>query len=529
MSEIYLISEKQIKLQEEFEQKMKEIEEIKNAQKENLNYIMENRTKILEIEKSNKDLKNELEKMKFEMKENKTNEKINIGINREIANLKNLFENQKNNYYNSLSKQNKNIQNLSEKSLELKTSLEENKKDFKKIKEHQEQISEVNMNINKKIKEIELNSSNNYNKLLEENENLKKIIKGLENNYSSLEKKISEMKEESIIPKDFEYNKTISTKVFKRNFYNNRACIFASHEDDNVYIVFGENPSSLVGYDIKEDTKFTIYEKLHDDFFDSCRHFYDKENKRDLIVTASLDSHVKVIHFKREESEIIMDLDLTEEKSVINTACFLNEIIIVPFSIHGNKGKLKFYNMKGEYISELEQDVGFILDLSIFYEEKKKINYILIANCEGILSYNMEMSSINAFIHKMSEEEKKDCSFSEPYVIKKGKKLLLLAPCFSFPNLFIWDFIEGNLVEKLVLSSGISDICLWNDNYIFAAFVKSTKENFALIDIDKKEIVKSFKKDINFGCAGIKVLKHNSGNYLITANMKGNLDLFLMK
>ena len=68
MSEIYLISEKQIKLQEEFEQKMKEIEEIKNAQKENLNYIMENRTKILEIEKSNKDLKNELEKMKIEKK-----------------------------------------------------------------------------------------------------------------------------------------------------------------------------------------------------------------------------------------------------------------------------------------------------------------------------------------------------------------------------------------------------------------------------------------------------------------------------
>ena len=529
VSEINLISEKQIKLQEEFEQKMKEIEEIKKAQKEYLNYIKENKTKILEMEKSNKDLKNELEKMKHEMKENKINEKINIGINREIAGLKNLFENQKNNYYNSLSMQNKNIQNLSEKSLELKTSLETSKKDFKKIKEQQEQISEENMNTNKKIKEIELNSSNNYNKLLEENENMKKLIKGLENNYSSLEKKISEMSEESIIPKDFEFNKTISTELFKKNFYNNRVCIFASHDDDKVYIVFGENPSNLVGYDINGDEKFTIYEGLHEDFFDSCRHFYDKENERDLIVTASLDSHVKVINFNREESEEIMDLNFeAKEKPIINTACFLNGIILVPFSSR-NKGTIKFYNMKEEYISELEQNVGFILGLSIYYEEKKQINYILIANCEGILSYNMEMSSINAFIPKMTKEEKEKCCFGEAYVIRKGKKLLLLAPCFSFPTLFIWDFIEGNLIEKFAISSGISDICLWNNKYIFATFVKSTKENFALIEINKKEIVKSFKRDINFGCAGIKVLKHSSGNYLITANMKGNLDLFLME
>ena len=139
------------------------------------------------------------------------------------------------------------------------------------------------------------------------------------------------------------------------------------------------------------------------------------------------------------------------------------------------------------------------------------------------------MSSINAFIPKMNDVEKQKCSFSEAYVIRKGKKLLLLAPCFSFPILFIWDFIEGNLIQKLETSSGITDICLWNNNYIFAAFINSTKGNFALIDIYKREIIKSFKKEVNCGFAGIKKKKNNSGNYLITTNKKGNLDLFLME
>ena len=340
---------------------------------------------------------------------------------------------------------------------------------------------------------------------------------------------INELREESIIPNKFEFNKTISTEIFKKNFYNNRTCIFVSHDDDNVYVAFGENSLNLIGYDINEDEKFTIYEKLYENFFDSCRHFYDKENERDLIITASLDCHVKVIHFKREKSEKIIDLNFqANEKVIINTACFLNGIILVPFS-SSTKGTIKFYNMEEEYISELEQNVGFILGLSIYYEEKNQINYILIANCKGILSYNMEMSSINSFIQKMAKEEKEECCFGEAYIVRKGKNLLLLAPCFSFQTLFIWDFIKEDLIQKFATPSGISDICLQSNNYIFAALDKSTKDNFALIDIGKREIVKSFKKDINFGCAEIKVLKYASGNYLITTNKKGNLDLFLME
>ena len=38
---------------------------------------------------------------------------------------------------------------------------------------------------------------------------------------------------------DFKFKKTISSDLFHKNFYNNRACIFTSSEDDNIYVAYG--------------------------------------------------------------------------------------------------------------------------------------------------------------------------------------------------------------------------------------------------------------------------------------------------
>ena len=88
--------------------------------------------------------------------------------------------------------------------------------------------------------------------------------------------------------------------------------------------------------------------------------------------------------------------------------------------------------------------------------------------------------------------------------------------------------MNGNLIKKVETNSGISDICLWNNNYFFAGLVNSDKTNFILVNIDRGEIEKEFIKEINNSCAGIKVIIHDSSYYLVTANMKGNLDLYIM-
>ena len=520
IDEINLIAQKQSQLQEEFNQKMKEIEEIKKCYNEYMALFQNNRNKLNEFEKSQNNIKSELDLLKKEITQNN-----NEDIKEEIEEIKDLIENQKVEVYNSIEKANKNIQSLSQNSLELKKSINNINLNINTIQENQKLLfskDDNNDKIDLKIEQINLNSQNSIKKLVEENEKMMKNIKDLTNDYNLLNKKVADLIEVNGIPINFEFKKTISTDLFKKNFYNNRACIFISCKDQKVYIAYGESSLNLEGYDVSKNEKFTIYEELHEDFFDSLRHFYDEINDRDLLITASLDSHVKVIEFNLEESEIIIDLNFKSQiRVIINTAYFLNDMIIVPFS---KNGTVKIYNMDEECISNI-QNLGFILGLNTYSDKDSKTNYILVANLEGIFSYNMEKNSLKKFIPTI-QKEKDNNGFDEPYIIKKGKKLLLLGPCFYHPYLYIWNFLDGDLINTIETPSGISDICLWNNYYAFAALVKSQNQNFILIDIKRGEIVKEFKKEVNNSCAGIKIINHKNEKYLITSNIKGNLDLY---
>ena len=170
--------------------------------------------------------------------------------------------------------------------------------------------------------------------------------------------------------------------------------------------------------------------------------------------------------------------------------------------------------------------MGFILDLNIYTDTENNHNYILIANSEIITTYNIENSSFRKFIPIMTPEEKQNYEFNEPCVIKREKTTLIMGASFAHPYFFIWDFFNGDLIQKIITSSGISDICLLNDFYVFASMVDSKDKNLVLIDINKGEIVKEFKEDINNSYSGIKVLTHEDEKYLVVSIMNGELDLY---
>ena len=555
VNEINLIKEKQNKLQEEFEKKLKEIDEIKKTQNEFLNYINENKNKFIENEKFQNNIKSELDGLKNGMEQYNNNIPNNKEeIEGKLGDIRNLIKNQKNEMLNSLQNQNKDINNLSIISKELKKSIDKVNFDINRINENQKQRQlflkiDDKYELNRKIEALNLNTKNSIKEIIEENKNMKMKINELTDNYNLLKNKINatlekndkkpefddmnlqkikidEEKEMKDAPTKFKFMKTISKDIFKKNFYNNRACIFISYTDKKAYIAFGESSLNLEGYDIKNEVKFTIYRKLHENNFDSCRYFYDEKNERDLIITASLDSHVKIIKFNRNLSTIIFDLNFKEsDKVIINTAYFLNDIILIPIS-NKNNGTLAFYNFNKEYISEI-QNVGFVLGLNTYTDSESNNNYILIANTIFVLAYNIEKSSFIKFIPEMTPEEKKNNGFDEPYIIKRGKKSLIIGPCFYHPYLYVWDFFNGDLIHKITTSSGISDICLWNNFYAFAGMVrKSQNIFFVLIDIDKGEIVKEFENRIDNGCAGIKIINHENEKYLITSSLNGNLDLY---
>ena len=133
------------------------------------------------------------------------------------------------------------------------------------------------------------------------------------------------------------------------------------------------------------------------------------------------------------------------------------------------------------------------------------------------------------FIPPFTEKEKENNGFDEPYIIEKDGKYILIGPCFYHPYLFFWDFFDGDLIYKMEFESGISDICLWDDDYLFASFIHGDYQ-FALINVNDKKVEKTFshKEGEQRGC-GVKIVKNKFyGNYLISTGLNGYLDLYSM-
>lgn len=333
-----------------------------------------------------------------------------------------------------------------------------------------------------------------------------------------------------IDPRNFKLYKTISLDILTENFYNNRACIFNSFKDDNIYIVYGVNSLNLECFDVIKENKFVIINNIHAKAFDSCRHFFDKINSRDLIITSSFDSHVKITNFKREKSEVIIDLFFDSNYGlIINTAYIINNKIIVPISNKKN-GIIELYNMDSELTGKIE-DAGFILGLSKFYWKEIKKYFIIIANMEGVLAYNEnDLSLYKKFIPSFEKEI--IAGFDEAIIIEKNKNLILISPCFYKKYLFFWDFKNGCMISKLKLDSGISDICLWDNNYIFASYNEFIAPKFILINTKYNKIEKKYNKNkYNYNrICGIKVIRHEKkGNFIITSTITGQLNLYKIK
>lgn len=516
-----------------FSERLEEFENEGKAQKKSIldiNVIIENLSERLEgIEDNNQEenienIKNEIENLSERLKilEN-VNHKNKNEINIELTNK---------------------IENLSNKLEELENKIEKKEKDKIKVKEKEKENDDRKSEYSYKLKR---EASSRY--LIEDNNMFKTFTSNFykplntEGDNQSHKNLISNLEQEKIKeekpPCNFKFHSTITSDLFIDNYYNNRACIFNYSRDKKIYVAYGVQSLDLECYNVNMNKKFIIKKLLHKQPFNSCRYFYDDLKKKDLIITSSLDQHVKLIEFLKENSEIILDLNFElNGKKIINTAYYLEQYIIVPFS-NINNGKVDFYQIKYGYynidhsfVGCISENAGFILGLSYFYCDKKiKKKYALIANGKGIFSYCIDRMRIPVLHHKfipaLSFVEKKNNGFDEALVIEKDNNFILIGPCFYYGYLYFWDFFKGDLLYSMKLDSGISDIGLWSNNYIFASLTNGASQ-FILINLNKKKIEKEFKViDKDTKVCGIKILKNTLyGNFIISSSMNGKLDLY---
>ena len=134
-------------------------------------------------------------------------------------------------------------------------------------------------------------------------------------------------------------------------------CIFCSI-DRILYLIYANKYCSIISYDLNSDKRINEIKKAHNNYISNLRHYLDGINKRDLLLSVStIINNIKVLNIKNYEC--LCNLENIYDKSVVLSACFLNErniIVIVTcnephkifeeikiFELNGNSHK-KIYN-----------------------------------------------------------------------------------------------------------------------------------------------------------------------------------------
>ena len=288
---------------------------------------------------------------------------------------------------------------------------------------------------------------------------------------------------------------------------------------DNIYyFIYSNIGNSIISYNLDKQQKITEIKRAHKKAITNFRHYLDKINKRDLIISiAGKDNNLKVWDIKYWRC--LLNIDEVNLSGFLDSAYILNHnnnnyIITSNSNRNGIPEKIKIYDFKGNKNMEINDSDHTTFFINVYYDNSNNNNNIYIIagcmNCVKVFNYNKNELYNNYY---ESNNEGHICVV----VFKKNNEVKLIESCDD-GNLRIWDFHSGLLLKKLkICEQFLFGICLWNDNYLYTG---SEDKTIKLIDINKGLVVKSFYgHNSDVLCLG-KIILPNFGECLISQGRK---------
>ena len=291
-------------------------------------------------------------------------------------------------------------------------------------------------------------------------------------------------KELNKIPKGIKLLSEITQDSYAHVILNNTFTIFKSINQITLLVYCNLN-NSIICYNLEINQIINEIKNHHFEYITNFRHFLDKENKRDLIMTTSLDDN-NIRIWNVLNWECILNLLNINTKGYLYSACFLysnNNIYIISsnFNLLEDPEMIKIYNIKGNKISEIKNsgDVTYIVEN--YYDKKKNKNYIITGNLGLVKSYCFET---NELFHEYND--KNNGTHLSILIHEINNTINLIESGFD-GNIRLWNFYSGDLLKKIKICKWLTGICLWNNDVLFVGcYDKSIK----VVDIKNSIIIK---------------------------------------
>ena len=290
--------------------------------------------------------------------------------------------------------------------------------------------------------------------------------------------------ENSKNPGNMRFLKNLITDSYSFCYIDNIFIVFRSINNISCLIYTNKN-KAIISYDLIDNKKVNIIKNAHNNYITNFRHYLDKYNKRDLIISISChDNNIKLWNINNWEC--LHNFVHIYNSGQLFSACFLkdnNQIYIISGNSNFNNSEpIKILEFNGNILKEIENSNDNIFFIDTFYDKYLYKSYIITGNFGFVKSYDY-MSNKLYHIYNYN-----DSRSHNSIIINYIEKDVHLIESNYDGEIRIWNFHSGDLLNIIRVINNLYNICLWNNEYLF---VGCENGMLKLIKIKNGEIIKN--------------------------------------
>lgn len=365
-------------------------------------------------------------------------------------------------------------------------------------KKNKDLIDEI-YHLKAKIKNLELEKSNYWNKQI--NYGISKI------NFSYIKSSSTSSttkKEKKFI--NIKFLKNIVTNSYADDNLDNTFVVFKSIKD-LLCLIYSTKKKSIIAFDIIKNETIKQIKKAHDSFITNFRHFCDKINLKDLILSiSSSDNNLKVWDFP--QFNCLCNIKNIYIEGELDSACILinnnhnyiltsndNENLLDNENNFIEPGPIKEFDFKGNLMREIDKSNHRTLFIDTYYERNSDKIYIITGNSGFCKSYDY-ISNKEYRIYRITSINNNNNNWLErnchcSVVINSYKDLITLIGACWDENIRIWNFHNSELIIRIKIgcTQGIS--LNNNKNYLYIG----CDDKIKIIHLKDGKIVQCLKEN----------------------------------
>ena len=364
----------------------------------------------------------------------------------------------------------------------------------------------------------------------------KAYISSITNNFMNIILRMYEEKIElnlyfnNLIPDLINSPKNLTYDAFTYYNYDNSFLIFNSIMNNRLYIVYTTQDKSIKIYDVLDEVQILEIKNSTEDNkqITNFRYYYDKYNKRDLIISIiGIKNCVKI--WDAYSWECIISINNIYREGNIYSSLILNDdskknlyIVTSNCTLFKDSQPLRVYDLNGDLIKVIPDSKGKTFFLDSFYDPKNSKTFIISVNKEFVKSFDFSKDTCyKKYIDAFDKPEEKKINFDGYFyssVINYFDDILELIVSGDDGFIRIWDFYGGNLIKKIETDKNcIFSLCLWNENYLFGA---GEDAKIKLIDLKAGVIINELKGHNKMVCSIKKIIHPKFGECLISQGFR---------